>query len=143
MKPQNHSRSFRFLNLKTIKIILILSAYTSIFSQEKIENIPNSILIDQNDVSQKNWINNTVSKELSLYSNHTYTGLALTFLGSAAFYGASKIDKKENGAEATLVNIMGGFVFLVGTVLLIEAPIHIKRAGLLIDRDGLKLKIKL
>ena len=133
----------RFLNLKTLVLILILSASKTVFSQEKIENTPNNLLINKTDISQNNWINNTVSKELSLYSNHTYTGLALTFLGSAAFYGASKIDKKENGAEATLVNIMGGFVFLVGTVLLIEAPIHIKRAGLLIDRDGLKLKIKL
>ena len=95
-----------------------------------------------------NYDNKTSGDELLLYTKHFYTGTTLTLVGGAigllstsviSYYG--ELSGIEYNPTPGLV--IGGLISLVGAVFIIEAPIHIKRAGLILNENGVGIKVKL
>ena len=84
----------------------------------------------------------TPGDHLILATEHYYDGLVLTFIGSGLVYAGSGVlinDKQFNNS----VTIFGGVVSLIGVGFIIESHWHSKRAGLLLNQNGIGVKIKL
>jgi hypothetical protein len=108
--------------------------------------------------------------ELQTYAKHHYTGLGLTIGGSGLtllgvnlianstrqvpiYYIYNGVNYGISGYETEVIqskrtsgyalSIIGGIASLIGTYYIIEAPIHIKRAGLILSGNSVGLKIKL
>ena len=95
----------------------------------------------------------SAGSELRLYTNHHYFGMGLSVGGGAvvALGGyitsqngniTNNINKNNIDTGKTLMGL-GGIVSLIGMVYVIEAPIHIKRASIYLDGNGVGIKIKL
>jgi hypothetical protein len=87
---------------------------------------------------------NTPGKEFNIYVKHHYRGVILSTIGGGAL-GVSSI-LYANGDHDGL----GGYVLgagcilsLIGGIYILEAPIHIKRASLLMDQNGVGIVINL
>jgi hypothetical protein len=103
------------------------------------------------------WMKNTAENEFIKFSNHSQLGSGLTIGGAflsimgGTMYanrittyanGATSINtSKETGGLALMV--VGGITSLVGTCFIIEAPIHIKRAALIMNANGIGVKVKM
>jgi len=107
--------------------------------------------------------------ELQTYARHHYAGVGLSIGGSVMTlmginllatstkqvpiyymdngisyivgYDTEIIQSKRTSGSA--LSIIGGIVTLIGTYYTLEAPIHIKRAGLILSGNSVGLKIKL
>lgn len=88
-----------------------------------------------------NYDNKTSGDELKLYTKHFYTGTALTLAGGTILSISSVVIK--NGGNPTPVLVIGSLISIVGTGFIIEAPIHIKRAGIILNQNGVGVKVKL
>ena len=82
------------------------------------------------------------------YKNHN-TGMILSLLGSgSAILGMDILAKsnKESGYYkqdvGKMLTAVGSITALVGTIMLIEAPLHIKNAGLILSGGGVGLTVK-
>ncbi len=133
-------------------LILVIISYSG-FSQ--------SILQLDSMYSQKQWYANSPGKELRLYSKHHYTGFLLVAVGSALATTGSITHANyliENPGRTGILSqdasntifSPGGMriatgigVSILGTILILEAPIHMKRAGIIMDSRGIGIKIKL
>jgi len=103
------------------------------------------------------WMKNTAQTELIKFSNHSQIGSGLTIggafmsiLGSTMYAsrittyanGATSINtSKESGGMAMMV--IGGLTSLVGTYFIIEAPTHVRRAALIMNANGIGVKLKM
>jgi hypothetical protein len=85
---------------------------------------------------------NLAGDELKLYTKHFYTGTALTLAGGAIISISSSV-AITNGADTTPGLVIGSLISIVGAVFIIEAPIHIKRAGIILNENGVGIKVKL
>jgi hypothetical protein len=100
---------------------------------------------------------NSAQTELIKFSNHSQFGSGLTIggalisiMGGTTYAnrvityanGATSINtSKESGGLAMMV--AGGLISLVGTYFIIEAPIHIRRAALIMNANGVGVKIEM
>ena len=103
----------------------------------------------------------SAGSELRLYTNHHYFGMGLSVgggavvaLGGYIYSNAVITITSQNGNITNNINKnnidtgkalmgLGGIVSLIGMVYVIEAPIHIKRASVYLDGNGVGIKIKL
>ena len=94
----------------------------------------------------------SAGSELRLYTNHHYSGIKLFIGGGAIFafggfvysnsvnYPSTQTYKQNAGS---VLMVAGGIVSIIGMVYVLEAPIHIKRASVYLDGNGVGIKIKL
>lgn len=87
--------------------------------------------------TNKKWYNNSPGDELRKYSKHFYTGTAFILGGSGLIYLGSR------DSDLKPISVVGALISIVGTILVVEAPIHLKRAGILLNENGVGVKIKL
>jgi hypothetical protein len=100
---------------------------------------------------------NTAENEFVKFSNHSQLGSGLTIGGAfisimgGTMY-ANRITTYANGNTSINTSketvglalmVVGGIASLVGTYFIIEAPIHIKRAALIMNANGIGVKIKM
>ena len=82
------------------------------------------------------------------YKNHN-TGMILSLLGSgSSILGMNLIAKSSKESpyyrgQGIMFTVVGGISALAGTIMLIEAPLHIKNAGLILSGGGVGLTIKI
>jgi hypothetical protein len=134
--------------------------FLSILSILSFSGFSQSILQLDSIHSQKQWYENSPGKELRLYAKHQYTGIALVSIGSIIATTGSITNAKyvlsnpnntgilSNDSSYNIFSpgglrlVVGIGTSIVGTILILEAPLHIKRAGIIMDSRGIGLKIK-
>jgi hypothetical protein len=89
-----------------------------------------------------NYDNKKPGDELKLYTKHFYTGTALTLAGGAILSISSAV-AITNGTDPTPGLVIGSLISIVGAGFIIESPIHIKRAGIILNENGVGIKVKL
>jgi hypothetical protein len=81
------------------------------------------------------------------YKNHN-TGIILSLLGSGSLILGKNLIKKNSKespyyrSQGIMFSVVGGISALAGTIMLIEAPLHIKNAGLILSGGGVGLTVK-
>jgi hypothetical protein len=86
----------------------------------------------------------TPGDELQVYSIHHYNGVVATAIGAPIVgFGLYILKDKQREKEGIFGVMVGGIITAVGMYYLIEAPIHLKRAGILMNENGVGIKIKL
>jgi|GEM_PF-3039945 len=114
-------------------------------------------ILTREDKDTNTWMNNSPQTELIKFSNHSQIGSGLiiggsfmSILGSTMYAsrittyanGATSINtSKESGGMAMMV--IGGLTSLVGTYFIIEAPTHVRRAALIMNANGIGVKLKM
>lgn len=139
--------------MKHLLILFSLLITTSIFSQYS--KVPDKgIMYDSlrnesyyRDYGYKNMYTSdmvTPGKELNLYVKHHYKGAILSTIGGVVTGIGSimYVQKEFDGLEYAVIGV-GGIMSLVGLIYTLEAPIHIKRASLLMDQNGVGVIINL
>lgn len=135
------------INVKKGEKIDIHSTIFSEKTKKTVEINSDTLVIDFDSTPLMNSNLKTVStltpgNELQLFTRHTYIGYSLTMLGSAVFatsaYASMSTNKTPIGGY-----IAAGIITLAGSIFLLEAPIHIKKAGLLLNENGVGVKIKI
>ena len=91
--------------------------------------------------------------ELILSSKNYYTGILLTTLGTGVTIAGSFIKPDinptfssvhdDNKGKRNIVYAAGGFMSIIGIIYIIESHSHIKRAGLILNENGIGIKYKL
>lgn len=86
----------------------------------------------------------TPGSEFNTYVKHHYrgvilstTGAVVTGLGSIMYFS-----QEYDGLEFAVIGA-GSIMYLIGLIYTIEAPIHIKKASLLMDQNGVGISIDL
>jgi hypothetical protein len=78
----------------------------------------------------------TAGDELQIYTRHFYMGTSLSLIGFSLI-AVSPIYNIEGG-------VVSGVLFgLIGSIIVLEAPRHIKRAGFIMNDNGVGVGIKL
>jgi hypothetical protein len=155
--------------MKQIISTIFITLLFSIFGQEK--NLKKESGFEPEPYYlQKEWMYNTPGYELNKFTNHHYMGLGATvgggLLGFAGYYLYSnstviyqkiitdpdglwvdvqyttKVNKPKQ-ITGQIITIVGGIVSLAGIYFTLEAPIHAKRAALIMNQNGVGIKIKL
>lgn len=129
--------------MKKLILLSLLFITTNLFSQPSY-----SMSEEQN----KHRVDPSAGSELRLYTNHHYSGIKLFIGGGAIFafggfvynnsvnYPSTQTYKQNAGS---VLMVAGGIVSIIGMVYVLEAPIHIKRASIYLDGNGVGIKIKL
>jgi len=143
--------------MKNIFLLFFSLLSLSSFSQAIIiedSGINKSIM----DISENPWLNNTPGQELKLYTKHHNTGLILSLAGSSLLLYGNILNERfrannpniNNYNNNTTVSPGGIYVVgvgiltsIIGTVFILEAPVHIKRAGIILDQRGVGISVKL
>ena len=87
--------------------------------------------------------------ELQTAANHYQTGTGLMIGGGVIAFLSStiKISTSDNGSvnssKKQMLNIGGGAMVLVGFILQVESFSHIRKAGLLLNKNGIGIAVKL
>ena len=76
--------------------------------------------------------------EMKTFSRHHYRGMGLV-LGGTAFILATDLVLDKPGGVA----LIGGVVSIIGAVLVLEAPTHIRDAGLILSGNGVGITVKI
>lgn len=85
------------------------------------------------------WIDHSPGQELALCSKHYYTGLSLITIGSLVSLSGNMIG--EQTPQSTV--LLGASIGIIGSFLVIESHIHLRRAGLIMDRRGVGISIQI
>ena len=96
-------------------------------------------------------LNLSAGDELILSTKNYYTGTIITIIGGGVSIAASFIQPEYHkfaGQDANedirnLVYGIGGAVTLVGIGFILESKIHIKKAGLLLNENGIGIAYKI
>jgi hypothetical protein len=84
----------------------------------------------------------TPGTEISKYVKHHYTGMILSF-GGAAITSIGSFSYMNGNEFSGVVIGAGGILSLIGLIYTLEAPIHLKRAALIMDNNGVGVSIDL
>jgi hypothetical protein len=84
----------------------------------------------------------TPGTEFNKYVKHHYRGVILSTVGGVVT-GIGSIMYVNGDDGSVFVISAGGILSLIGLIYSLEAPIHIKRASLLMDQNGVGISIKL
>jgi len=131
--------------MKKLILLSLLFITTNLFSQP-------SYSISMDKEQNKHRVVHSFKSELNLYVKHHYRGIKLFTGGGAIFafggfvysnsvnYPSSQTYKQNAGG---VLMTAGGIISLIGMVYVLEAPIHIKRASVYLDGNGVGIKVKL
>jgi hypothetical protein len=86
---------------------------------------------------------NTPGKELNLYVKHHTKGVILTMAGGLIMGGGAGLLSQSNSVLPKIGMLMGGLLSLTGFIYILEAPVHIKRAAIILNATGVGIKYKL
>ena len=64
-------------------------------------------------------------------------------LTGGVIMGAASVFSQNNSSLTTLGVVMGGLLSLTGVIYTLEAPVHIKRAAIILNATGVGIKYKL
>jgi hypothetical protein len=123
-----------------------------------IQQVDNSVVYDPYYEKQKYKVSPDLTNEEKMklagmemqkyYKNHN-TGMILSLLGSGSSILGMNILAKSNKESGyykqdvgKMLTAVGGITALVGTIMIIEAPLHIKNAGLILSGGGVGLTVK-
>ena len=84
----------------------------------------------------------TPGTEISKYVKHHYTGMILSF-GGAAITSIGSFSYMNGNEFSGVVIGAGGILSLIGLIYTLESPIHLKRAALIMDNNGVGVSIDL
>lgn len=86
----------------------------------------------------------TPGTEFNKYVKHHYRGVILSTVGGVVTGVGSimYVNGSYDGLESAVIGV-GSVLSLIGLIYTLEAPIHIKRASLLMDQNGVGVSIKL
>jgi len=73
--------------------------------------------------------------------NHYFTGVILT--GAGIVTSSLSLVSKDNTNENKIYLYTGGALAIIGSIFMIESKIHIGRAGFLMDKNGVGIKLNL
>lgn len=85
---------------------------------------------EKSELSKKN----SPGDELQVFSKHYYTGIVFSLAGSALIISGSSNSSSE-------MIVAGGIVSGIGCIITIGSFSHIKKAGILLNENGIGLKI--
>ena len=127
--------------MKTLKVlflsIMIFLSFNSLSQDPKWYVDTNWQKISETPLFQKGkWLNNSPGDELKKYSRHFYLGTAFTIIGGGLIYLGIEED-------SPFAFYSGSALSLSGTILILEAPLHIKRAGVIMNKNGIGIQMKL
>jgi len=105
-----------------------------VFNSQDNRVVANCILIERRTQ------NLSAGDELREFSKKMYMGYSLTTLGSGVFI-VSTFTNFSDGKVPVFGYAVGGALTLFGTYFILEAPIHINRAGLILNQNGIGVKI--
>jgi hypothetical protein len=88
-------------------------------------------------------LTNTPGKELNLYVKHHNKGLILTLAGGLIMGGSAGLLSQSDSGLPTIGIVAGALLSLTGFVFTLEAPVHIKRAAIMLNATGVGIKFKL
>ena len=138
--------------LLTIGIVICFSASTQTLGfwtmtpsyKIKFDSTINEYYIDR-DYTQMyvDELTNTPGKELNLYVKHHNKGLILTLAGGLVMGGSAGLLSQSDSGLGTIGIVAGGLLALTGFVFTLEAPVHIKRAAIMLNATGVGIKFKL
>lgn len=121
---------------KLILLFLLISNFSISQTNDTIYTITSNGIV-KSIKETKDWYNNTPGQEFQKYAIHTYTGLALNIIGTTIiFTNTDNSDILDNP-----ILLSGGLISLVGIGFMIESHLHIGRAGILLERDRVGIKI--
>lgn len=108
----------------------------------------NSTVLDSSTIMLKKEL--SPGDELIKFSKHYYTSVYFTYGGAALFtFGTLSYSGVINdwGLDEDVAGIVfmgvGGGLVIAGTILNIESHIHAKKAGLLLNKNGIGVKINI
>lgn len=103
-------------------------------------------VLTENDLSTQKDLNYYCGLELKRYAKHRRLGMGFSVLGGGLGFLGTNI--KANGSSSqdvqlgNMVLFLGVSSALVGTYFVIEAPSHIKNAGLILSGNGVGVKVR-
>ena len=90
------------------------------------------------------YLKHSAGFELQIASKNYFTGFGLVIGGTGAVFLGAALAKSFDEPKASLpFTIIGCLAALTGSVFIIESHIHLKRAGIILDKNGISLTIKL
>lgn len=78
--------------------------------------------------------------ELILYTRQMYLGYSLQMVGGSVVLISTLVAKEKTPIAGILI---GSAISTIGTIVVLTAPNHIKKAGLLLNENGVGVKVKL
>ena len=146
----------KFFNLLIFLVLFCeFSISQSSLDNSKTYNNLDSLKVELLKYSTQPWINHTPGQEMRAYAKSHYTGVSLGLAGGSLIALGTIVNYEYRTNNPNfgpgLFGIPGGYTMmgagilttLIGTVFLIEAPIHLKRAGVIMDHRGVGVSIKL
>lgn len=101
-----------------------------------------SIILTKTELNSNEKIHYYSGLELQKYTKHNRIGLGLTIGGGFLSYFGSNLNANNPSQKSGRVFMfLGGATAIVGTCFLLEAPKHIKNAGLILSGNGVGVKI--
>ena len=88
-------------------------------------------------------LTNSPGKELNLYVKHHNKGVVLTLAGGAIMAGGAGLLSQSNSVLPKIGMVVGGLLSLTGFVYILESPVHIKRAAIMLNATGVGIQFKL
>ena len=137
--------------MKNLILGALLLLSTISFSQDTLNS---SIM----STSEYPWLNNTPGQELKLYTKNHNTGIVLSLVGSSLIVSGNILNTRFRSNRSNInnynnnYNVAPGGIYIIGigiltsiigTVFILEAPVHIKRAGIILDQRGVGISVKL
>lgn len=121
---------------KTILTVAFISATMCSFSQTKNDTLSIKQLprLEESPTLKTR----SAGDELQLASNHFYVGVGGVAIGTGLIYSHQYVKNFDEGFA-----YFGGIVALVGTAFIVESQIHNRRAGIILNRNGIGLKLSL
>ena len=109
------------------------------YNNDLIPNINSSIRVQEHyNKLNPSWLQHSPGYELRLYSRDYYGGMALNVFGT--FLILEGINTTDSSSKSIITD--GGVIFsVIGTYLMIKSSVHIKRCGIIMDRNGVGIRI--
>ena len=126
---------------KTILTIVICLISSATFAQAKIESGQAVTMLRLDELNERERL---AGLELKKFANHHYIGNALSFGGGVMLVaGYSMIRPGGSNFTGNYLMACGQLLTLAGFIYKIEAPLHIKKAGIILSGNGVGINVKL
>jgi hypothetical protein len=83
----------------------------------------------------------TIGDELQIFTKHYYAGFGISILGAGLIYAGVDRNSVKDPNKGKPLMIAGGIVSGIGFLISLESNIHIGRAGILLNENGIGIKI--
>lgn len=121
------------------KILITIMALFTLNVYSQINDIQKYPIINKTD-SMVYMKSRSAGDELQKASMHFYEGLIIS--GAGALIYNIKVDNNDHSSKQLMQGLGIGFS-LAGIGLIIESHFHIKKAGIILNQNGIGLKIRL